>query len=304
MKYFLLTASVFLGALKSVFTKISKTKNTTLYEMSKINLISFSCALAVVLLFSMGTLSEPFSVPVIIAFFYAVCTFASQLCLMKAVELGSVSVSSLFYSCGFIIPTVWGNIRYHEGIGILHIFGLSAIAISFFLSSKLSKEKQFSWRWLIVALGGTLFSGLVGIIQKLFTNEYTQYSLDYFLITAFSFILIANSVLYVACRLHRNATRNGNKTESGGKDGSWNGKIVLYSVVLGVIIGFVNKINTYLSGVFSSIIAFPVINGGAILLAALFSRIIFKEKLTHIQWTGIAVGVIGIVLLSLGQTMI
>lgn len=69
MKYFLLTASVFLGALKSVFTKLSKTKNTTLYEMSKINLISFSCALAVVLLFSMGTLSEPFPVPVIIAFF-------------------------------------------------------------------------------------------------------------------------------------------------------------------------------------------------------------------------------------------
>lgn len=85
---------------------------------------------------------------------------------MKAVETGSVSVSSLFYSCGFIIPTIWENVYYKEGINLLHIFGILFIFASFALSSRLKKDKGFKVGWL-AALGGTLFSGLVGVVHKL-----------------------------------------------------------------------------------------------------------------------------------------
>ena len=85
---------------------------------------------------------------------------------MEAVETGSVSVSSLFYSCGFIIPTIWENVYYKEGMNLLHIFGILFIFASFVLSSRLKKDKGFKVVWL-AALGGTLFSGLVGVAQKL-----------------------------------------------------------------------------------------------------------------------------------------
>ena len=188
MEYLLLVLTVGLGALKSIMTKLTKTKNTNLRDTTKINLISFSCALVVIFLLGIQDLGSPFSVPIWLALFYAVCTLASQLCLMKAVELGPVSISSLFYSCGFIIPTIWGNVFYQEGIHALHIVGIVLIVASFILSSQFKRGKRISIGWVFAALGGTLFSGLVGVIQKLFTNNYSAFSLNYFLYVAFAFI--------------------------------------------------------------------------------------------------------------------
>lgn len=60
---------------------------------------------------------------------------------MKAVELGSVAISSLFYSCGFIIPTVWGCIYFREGINALHIIGIVLIIISFMVSVEKKEDR-------------------------------------------------------------------------------------------------------------------------------------------------------------------
>lgn len=307
----MLALTVGLGAFKSIVTKLAKPPVDNIEGTAKINLISFSCALIVVFLLGLRNLGTPFKVPVWLALFYAVCTFASQLCLMKAVELGSVSISSLFYSCGFIIPTIWGNVYYKEGINILHIFGILLILVSFVLSSQLKKGKGFKIGWLMAAFGGTLFSGLVGVIQKLFTNAYAGYSLDYFLYVAFGFIIAFNIALFLIALVVRktkkgvvgkqNNTDNNSEVDKDSPPAVWNVKLIAFTVLLGAIIGLVNKINTYLSGVFPSIIVFPIINGGAILLSAVLSRLIFKEKLSWIQWSGIAVGIIGIVLLALGQ---
>ena len=301
MKYFLLISTIFLGAFKTIFTKTSKKKNATLPDALKTNLISFSCAFITLLLFGLGGFKENFSVPYILALCYAVCTLASQLCLMKAVELGSVSISSLFYSCGFIIPTLWGNIYYDEGINLPHILGFLLIISSFFLSTTKSEKVKFNWKWLLAALGGTLFSGLVGVIQKLFTNNYSQYSLDYFLYTAFVFILLINGALLVFLSIIQH--KNFFKKEKESSANASTKKIILFTILLGVCIGLANKVNTYLSGVFPSIISFPVINGGAILTTSLFSWLIFKEKLTLKQWIGIFIGLTGIILLAVGQTI-
>lgn len=306
MEYLLLVLTVGLGALKSIMTKLAKTKNTNLRDTTKINLISFSCALVVIFLLGIQDLGSPFSVPIWLALFYAVCTLASQLCLMKAVELGPVSISSLFYSCGFIIPTIWGNVFYQEGIHALHIVGIVLIVASFILSSQFKRGKRISIGWVFAALGGTLFSGLVGVIQKLFTNNYSAFSLNYFLYVAFAFIIAINLLLFLVAQIidRRKKTVQGPApeeeiTEEGEKTKT--GRLILFTIFLGCIIGLVNKINTYLSGVFPSIIVFPIINGGAILLSAVLSKFIFKEKLKAIQWVGIMVGILGIVLLALGQ---
>ena len=43
----------------------------------------------------------------------------------------------------------------------------------------------------------------------------------------------------------------------------------------------------------------PIINGGAILLAALFGRIFFKDKLSLKAWIAIIIGIVAIVLLGI-----
>lgn len=304
MKYFLLTATVIAGALKSIVTKLSGKRGSDFLETAKINLISFSCALFVVFLFALSDLNA-FSVPLWLAACYAASTLASQICLTKAVALGSVSVSSLFYSCGFIIPTIWGNLYYKEGIGILHIVGAAMTVLSFALSSEGGKKEAFRLKWLAFALGGMLFSGIVGVIQKYFTNSYAEGSVGCFLVAAFCMIVVIDAVLYAAARfLYERKKKTDVKEERATAEcaGSSCKKTLLFTVALGVIIGLGNMINTYLSGVFPSIIAFPVINGGAIVLSTVLSRLFLKERLSAVQWAGVVVGVTGIVLLALGQT--
>ena len=61
-----------------------------------------------------------------------------------------------------------------------------------------------------------------------------------------------------------------------------------------------NKLNLYLTGVIDGVIFFPFLNGGAIGFTALFSFVIFKEKLNLRQWIGIFFCIISIILVAIG----
>ena len=58
-----------------------------------------------------------------------------------------------------------------------------------------------------------------------------------------------------------------------------------------------NKLNLYLSGVIDSMIFFPLVNGGNIILTTVLSFVLFHEKLSKRQCVGILVGTIAVVLL-------
>ena len=195
MDYVLLAIAVCLGASKNVFTKIVKKKSTQFYDTMKMNVITFFVAFAVVFLLGIAQVKTTFCVPWGLTVGYAVCTLGSQVSLMKAVELGSISVSSLFYSCGFILPTLFGSIYYNEEITVLHIIGLMFIVCSFICSAKKEKGKSFHFFWVLTALGGLFFSGMVGIMQKIFANDYAQYRLDNFLCVSFLWIIVLSTVL-------------------------------------------------------------------------------------------------------------
>lgn len=60
-----------------------------------------------------------------------------------------------------------------------------------------------------------------------------------------------------------------------------------------------NKLNLYLSGILDGIIFFRCVNGGYISLSALFSKLIFKERLSCLQWAGIAGSIAAIMLITL-----
>ena len=63
--------------------------------------------------------------------------------------------------------------------------------------------------------------------------------------------------------------------------------------------GLANLLNTYLAGVFESVITFPVVNGGRILLTTVLGAILFREKTNLRQKIGILCGFIAIVLIAI-----
>lgn len=309
MEYILLAIAVMLGASKNIFTKIVKKNAVSFYDTMKMNVITFAFALVAVFLIGITSIKTTFQVPWALVVCYAVCTLGSQVALMKAVELGSVSISSLFYSCGFMLPTLFGSIYYQEEINALHIVGLVLIIVSFVCSAKKEEGKKFNFAWLIAALGGLLFSGMVGIMQKLFTNECVEYKLDNFLCVAFMLIIAISAVAMFFAWLYNRKKQGQVQPQPQDKvdckvKTSVLVKQYIFTVLLGVVMGLVNKTNTFLSGVLPSVLVFPIINGGVILTTTICSMLIFKEKLTLMQKIGLVIGILGIISITIGKALV
>ena len=73
----------------------------------------------------------------------------------------------------------------------------------------------------------------------------------------------------------------------------------LLMIITGVIIGAINLINLYLSGKMPSVIFFPIVNGGVIVLSGLAAILFFKEKLSVKQTIGLILGIAATCFLSL-----
>ena len=273
--------------------------------MVKSNMLIFTFGFFVLILLSLGQ-DFTFRVPLPLALLYAFCTLMSQICLMKAMQYGPISLSSLFYSFGFIIPTIWGSFHYKEELKVLHFIGLSLIILSFVLSGKdktdEDKKATINLKWLFFAFGGLFFSGLVGVIQKLFASDFSGYSLSWFLSLSFLFIVAFCGVLFFVTTLiekckEKNSSYLSN-SKSTPKKNNFNQKSFVFTMLLGFCMGAINKMNTFLSGKLPSIIVFPILNGGGIILTTLISLLIFKEKISLKQKLGVGVGVLAIVFIA------
>ena len=195
MKWLLLIVSILSGSAKSILSKRVNNNVKGLKQTMRANVFLFFfafCFVAVFAIFSVREWRLPWGLTIV----YAVCVLMSQISLMKAVEFGSVAISSLFYSFGFIIPTIWGCIYFKEGINALHIIGIVLILTSFIVSVDKKEDKPFDWKWLTAALCGTLFSGFVGVAQKLFGIQTIEYSLDLFLCVSFVIIILLSGVIF------------------------------------------------------------------------------------------------------------
>ena len=76
-------------------------------------------------------------------------------------------------------------------------------------------------------------------------------------------------------------------------------KSTIFVIVAGIIIGAVNKINLYLSGVMVSYIFFPIVNGGVIILSSLAAITVFREKLSRNQLIGLLFGIASVLCLGI-----
>lgn len=75
-------------------------------------------------------------------------------------------------------------------------------------------------------------------------------------------------------------------------------KVFLKTVLgSGTMLGLVNVINVYISGVLPGIVVFPSVNGG-IIISTILARILIKEKISFLKQTGIVMGVIAICLIA------
>lgn len=288
MEYLLLIISLCLGVSKNVVPKCAGREFEGTERLSYVNIITSIFAM---LLFGKpgacldGIKDTEF---VISALMYGLCILGSQSFYIIAAKNGSVSLCSLIYASCFVIPTVFSTLAFNEAFSVFRIIGIALMLFSVALVSVKGDVNSSNGKWyLVFAFMAMICAGLLGILQKTFSSKYGSENVNSYLFFSFLFMLIFSLVIsFFSGKKYASAKRCGRKFY-----------VCAFAAAVSIVVA--NKMNLYLAGALPGLVFFPVINGGTIMLSAVMSVILFKEKLRASAWVGILLGIFAIVLIAL-----
>ena len=165
--YCLLGFSIILAVIKSSLIKqyinCCSEQNSRIFTF---NIIAYGIAALIQLVVSGFPLISSWTI--LPAMGYAFSCYLMQLFLMKSMAAGSMALSSLFCMYGMLIPTLAGPIFFHETFSLWQGLGIVLMILSIFFSTEIQKKNSsFNQTWLAFALLTLLFSGMVGVFEKI-----------------------------------------------------------------------------------------------------------------------------------------
>ena len=287
MNYFLLFISIFIDTLRNMYNNIfSKNIMKTIRDNVLFNIISGTGAIIYFAIRCDNWMISGYSFAMAVGF--ATVTAIAQMASLMAMAKGPMSYSVLFTYLGMVISSIYGVMFGGTNLKLIQIAGFLLMVITIFLSVDLKKDSQMSLKWLFYAILSMISWGVVGIFQYEHQTSEFAHEIKGFLLYSFVILTVKFGILYFV--IPRKQGENFNYIKS---------KTTPLMIISGVIFAVVNEINLYLSGVMKPIIFFPLVNGGVIVLGAIASLFVFREKLNKRQLAGIFAGVISACLLSI-----
>lgn len=204
-----------------------------------------------------------------------------------------VAAATVAYKLSLVIPFVFSIYLYHEDTTVLKIAGVALALLAVWFTTRPAgndkKEKRVTWFiWampLLLFVGSGLLDTMIKYVEQAFINPGNQ---DAYLITAFC--VAATVGLSILLFLFITGKQR------------FSGKAVLAGICIGVpnyfsIWCLLGALKGYAD---NSSAIIPINNMGIVLLTAMVAWLIFKEKLSAINWLGIALSLGAIALIAYG----
>ncbi len=217
---------------------------------------------------------------------FALCYALSTVFGVLAINIGSLSLTSLVSSYSLIIPAIYGILFWNEEISIWLIVGIVLLCISlFFINYTKEKDSKLSLKWIIFVLISFFANGGCSVVQRAQQLNCDLKFKNEFMIIALIFACLSMLIAGII--------KNKKSILPKLTKGSWT------FLICGISNGIVNLLVIILTPVFNASVMFPVIGAGGIILTAMISLFFFKEKLSMQQWIGMGIGVLSIIALNL-----
>ena len=218
---------------------------------------------------------------------FGVLVLAQSYTFMWALEIGPFSYTTVIVSLATLIAAVSG-LFFGESIDLFQYFGMGIMVFCIIFSTdKNNGSRKSSLKWLVIALVSCLTNGFVGIMQKIHQNTEYKAQSTAFLVSAFAFMTAVSALLWLYER-----------KKSGVNRFDPDAKQIFFALISGATFAVPHTANLYLAGAMPSAVFFPIINTGALVLTLLAATLLFKEKLSRLQWLGIALGLISSLFVS------
>ena len=124
------------------------------------------------------------------------------------------------------------------------------------------------------------------LTQKLFAISLPNGSIAAFHFWGFLFSALFSLVLYLAA---------GKKEASQGKITP---KLTIYGIVLSAAMLTISMLSTFVSGFVPAVVLFSMVNGGGLLLCAVVSVFVYREKLTIKMLVGLLLGAAALTMIN------
>ena len=291
---------IILSVIASALIGILRGKYAKSYPMSGVYLWRFNfyqnifCFLSILLIYLFSGTEFSFSVfSVLLGAALAVANILSLEGLLQAQACGSFAYTSVIVALSAIIPSMSGPVLFGEKVTVSQFAGIGLMIICIILSpgNDGGERRAVNLKWLLFCTVAFVFSGAVGVVQKIHQNNAAHKAeMPALLLTCF-FVSFALSGI-------RLITERGRMKKSGESLNKLTLAVLLFPAVSGLCFAFPHTINLFLSGRLASVVFFPTINLCPMLLTMLYAVFGFKERLTAKQWAGIAVGVLSTVFVS------
>lgn len=204
------------------------------------------------------------------------------------------AVAAVSYKISLIIPVIFSIYLYNEKLQTLQWVGiflaLAAVVFTCLPNKQAARKNAFN-PFLLFALPSILFFGsglqdtLIKYIEQAYLNDYNK---DAFLSCAFAAAAFLGTAALIIRLVRRQQIFN------------WK------NVVAGVLIGIPNYFSIWCLVKFLQVsnmpssAAIPVNNMGIVLFSALVAWLVFKERLSRINWLGILLSLTAILLMAVG----
>jgi multidrug transporter EmrE-like cation transporter len=204
---------------------------------------------------------------------------------LSAQKVG-VAVTAVSSKMSVVIPVSIGIMAYGESLNSVKIAGILASLLAFYLTFKKKENQKVDKRFVLLPVLLFLGNGTNDTFTKHATmfyvgNEYLLFLANVFLVS----LVVGVTMLLI--------------TASSGSL-----KFTGRSLLAGVWLGLLNFGSSYFFllslGIFESSVFFPIFNVSIVSGAALAGLLLFKEKLSAVNWTGIFLAICAILLITLG----
>jgi drug/metabolite transporter (DMT)-like permease len=201
-------------------------------------------------------------------------------------DKAGLAITAVASKMSVVIPVLAGFLLFHDHFNMLKITGIILVLVAFYLIFKPEKGLRINRHFILLPflllLGNGINDSLVKYTQHFYMNNDEGLFLSFVFLIAF---IIGFVYLFFSQFIK-------------GRYFS------IKSVIGGIVLGSLNYWGAWFfiksMEVFQASFLFPVVNIGIVSLSAVASFIFFKENLSKINWIGILVAILAILLVSLG----
>ena len=211
-----------------------------------------------------------------------------QLCYVSAFSCGPISLTALISNISMVVPVVFSAIVYGESLTLSRILGILVTVASLYFSTATFGKSKLNVKWIVFTALAFLANCGSNIAIKIYLKSFAVGDSSSFVAVHFTASALFSLLLFVLLTAKgRRCTYSINKT------------VFFTAGIIGLILGVFNLIYAHAMSVLDATLLLPLYNGGTTLLVTLGTALLFRERLTRRQYTGILLGLIAIVLMSI-----